>query len=547
MAWLKSIKSFFSSQKNSNSANSNSAKSNSAKSNHNHFGYGPAGYSSNTRGSGAKYTGGLAFSGRSFSINHHEMLLNARNAYHDTLQARIIIDRSADIVVDSGLKISPTPDPELLGISVDAAEEWADRIGRKFDLWMNSKQCHAAETMTGYQAQRLYQIFQERDNDIFTRLYYRDDKQLLSSLQFDFVDPTQLRSQAFTNTYGFNDSGYSDGIKRDEFGKEISYQIWVKENANENEFNYKPVKIPAVGKSGRRHMLHGFSAEYAGQGRGFSGLGHALQELENLTDFSLATIKKAINQANITMFVEPSDDEDAENPFEEFSTFGTAADQFGSNPNPSATAQNVTDDSSRGIEYCPLPEADLRSPGSTGVFNLQKGSKLAPFPNSAPGDTYDKFVDAFFSYLAASKSMPVEVALMRFNSNYSASRGALILAWRVAIIKRNEMDADFLNPIYEAWLSEEIAAGREIAPGWSDPRLKIAWLSHDLIGSPIPNIDDVKTAKANKINLEMNATDLDRVSRETNGSNGKSNRSKLKRQVEKLTGMPWSKDNAKSN
>lgn len=517
------------------------------KATHNPFGYGPVGYNSSGRGSGSKYTNGLARSGRSFSINHHEMRLNARNAYHDTLQARIIIDRAADIVVDSGLKLAPTPDAELLGISIDAAEEWADRNGRKFDFWMRSKQCHAAESMNGYQAQRLYQIFQERDNDIFVRLYYRDNKNLISSLQFDFVDPSQLRSDAFTSTQGFNDSGYNDGIKRDDFGKEIGYQIWVKKSAKDNEYGYKPIEIPAVGESGRRHMIHGFSSEYAGQGRGFSGLGHALQELENLTDFSLATIKKAINQANITMFVEPSADEDAENPFEGITQSTSAADQFGSNPSPAAGAENVTADSLQSVEFCPLPEADLRSPGSTGVFNLQRGSKLTPFQNSAPGDSYDTFVDAFFTYLAASKSMPVEVALMKFNSNYSASRGALILAWRVAIIKRNDLDTDFMSHLYEAWLSEEIAAGRETAPGWSDPRLRAAWLSHELIGSPIPNIDDVKTAKANKINLELNATDLDRVSRETNGSNGKSNRARLGRQIPKLIPMPWSKKDAKSN
>lgn len=538
MTWIKSFISYF----------SPGHESSVSKASHNPYGYGPNNhYSTVGRGSGSKYTNGLAYSGRSFAINHHEMRLNARNAYHDTLQARTLIDRSADIVVDSGLKVAPTPEAELLGISLDAAEEWADRIGRRFDLWMNSKQCHAAETMTGYQAQRLYQIFQERDNDIFTRVYYRDETRLLSSVQFDFVDPSQLRSDAFTNTYGFNDSGFNDGIKRDKFGKEISYQIWINEKAKENQTNYKPVEIPAVGKSGRRHMLHGYSSEYAGQGRGYSKLGHALQELENLTDFSLATIKKAINQSNITMFVEPSGDEDAENPFEALTTFGSAAEQFGSNPTPNVSAENVTADSVRAVEFCPIPEANLYSPGSAGVYNLQKGSKLIPFQNSAPGDSYDKFVDAFFSYLAASMSMPVEVALMRFNSNYSASRGALILAWRVAIIKRNEMDADFLNPLYEAWLSEEIAIGRETAPGWSDPRMRAAWLSHDLIGSPIPNIDDIKTAKANKINLEMNATDFDRVSRETNGSNGKSNRSKLKRQTERLIQMPWSKKNAKSD
>lgn len=508
-----------------------------AESSHNPFGYSTGQYSGG-RGSGAKYSQGLAHSGRSVSISHHEMRLNARNAYHDTLQARAIVERYADVVVDSGIKIAPTPDADLLGISADVAEAWSDRVGRRFDLWMKSKKCHAGETMTGYQAQRLYEIFQQRDNDIFVRLYYQEDANLPSSLQFDFVDPFQLRNDAFTNTAGFNDAGFDDGIKRDQFGKETSYQVWVKASTDKHDHSYNAIEIPAVGKSGRRHMLHGFSAEYAGQGRGYSRIGHALQELENLTDFSLATIKKAINQANITMFVEPSDEEDAENPFEGITS--NLNDQFGVTSSSEAAVEHASLDS-RSVEFCPIPEADLRAPGSTGVFNLQKGSKIKPFENSAPGDSFDKFVDSFFAYLAASTSMPVEVALMRFSSNYSASRGALILFWRVAWIWRNEMDADFLNPLYEAWLSEEIAAGREVAAGWSDPNLRAAWLSHDLIGSPIPNIDDVKSAKANKMNLENNATDFDRVSSDTNGSNGKSNRAKLARQVSQIVTMPWAK------
>lgn len=46
-------------------------------------------------------------------------------------------------------------------------------------------------------------------------------------------------------------------------------------------------------KSGKVMMIHGFNPEYAGQKRGYSRIGFALQELKNLTDFSLAIIKKA--------------------------------------------------------------------------------------------------------------------------------------------------------------------------------------------------------------------------------------------------------------
>ena len=51
-------------------------------------------------------------------------------------------------------------------------------------------------------------------------------------------------------------------------------------------------------------MTHGFSQEYAGQGRGYSRLHFALQEFQNLTDFTSAQIKKAINESSLLLSVE---------------------------------------------------------------------------------------------------------------------------------------------------------------------------------------------------------------------------------------------------
>ena len=487
-------------------------------------------------GNGAKWAGGISYSGQAIIQDHHILRANARKAYHDTPQARAIVDRFADVVVDTGIKIDPTPNAALLGITPEAAEEWGERVGSRFDIYMGSKDCHRAEAMTGYQAQRMYEIFQQRDNDIFIRFHYTAPARLQSKLQFSFLDPSQIRGDAYTATSGFNDN-QSDGIVRDAAGRETAYKVWLR---TKERGQYDQVTIPARGpKSGRRMMLHGFAPEYASQGRGYSKLAHALQEFQNLTDFSVATIKKAINQSNITMYTESGDDKDASNPFEGMTgSAGPATAQFGSDPSPAEGAQNVGTQ----VEYCPIPEAATGVPGSTGVFNLQGKEKLKPFPNTSPGDSFDSFVDSFTAYLSASTGMPLEVLLMKFNSNYSASRGALILFWRIAWIWRYEMDADFLMPLYEAWLSEEIAAGRETAPGWTDPRLRAAWLQHDLIASPVPNIDDVKSAKANKTNLEINATTFDRAARETNGSNGKANRSKLGRELNERQKMPWEKD-----
>ena len=190
--------------------------------------------------------------------------------------------------------------------------------------------------------------------------------------------------------------------------------------------------------------------------------------------------------------------------------------------------------------YNDIPEAVLSRPGVS-VFSLRSGEDLKPFPETAPSEQYDRFVDAFTAYLSASMSMPIEVLLMRFGENYSASRAALILFWRVGQIWQAELAADFLNPIYESWLGLEIAMGRVQCPGWNDPIMRSAWLCNNWIGAPMPDIDPLRHAKAAKEQISVGSTDLDRLARNTNGSDGSSNRAKLARQLTELPPMPWDK------
>ncbi len=361
------------------------------------------------------------------------------------------------------------------------------------------------------------------------------DNGLQNPLQFSFIDPVQIYSDEFTSTSGYTFAG--DGITRDSRGREQGYKIWIKNG------KYKPVNLPVRGKSGYPFILHAFAAEYAGQGRGYSRLAHALQEFQNITDFSAAQVKKAINQSNLVMYVKPGQDNPASNPYETIQRNIAAGpiQQYGSIPNPAPEANNVTEESTQPVSCYRLPEATFETPGSAVVANLEEGEEIKPGPNNAPVESYDKFVDSFTAYLAASLSIPIEVVLMRFNQNYSASRASLILFWRTAKIWQDEMAADVLNPTYEAWLSGEIALGRIQAPGWSDPVMRAAWLHCNWIGAPMPNIDPKRTADADRAYVEMGAQTLDRVARDYNGSDGTANRAKLAREFDELPSSPWQK------
>lgn len=488
------------------------------------------GYAGNSYGNGAKYNGGLS-SSRLVNIHDHlSIRQNVRDAMYDSNVARGIVERYADSVVDVGLKLKPTPMTEIIGITPEDGEQWAENVAQKFHLWASSKKSHRSRINNFYQNQRLYNIFQTRDNDIFTRLYYSREKDLSNPLQIDFLDPNQIRGYAYTSSYA--QLGGDDGIIRDSGGRETGYKIW---NYNGLTGEYTESTIPAVGeKSGRLMMIHGFNPEYAGQGRGYSPLAHAIADFEKITDFSASTIQKAINQASFVMAVE-NDEKDPSNP-----VAGRVAGPLREYGTPSIVdTQPIQDATTPAINYQTMPEATITAPGSTGIFNLRRGDKLKYLQDTSPSSAYNVFLDSFCSYLCASTGMPLEILLMKFNANYSASRATLILFWRICQIKRDEMNADFNNPIYEMWLSEEIAAGRISAPGWSDPVIRDAWLCAEWAGAPMPSIDPLKSMQSAKLAVELGAETLDDVAREHNNSSGKANRAKIARQYEELPPPAW--------
>lgn len=488
--------------------------------------YYPAG--GNSYGNGSKYESGMSSSRLVVMHNHRDLRQKARDMMYDSPECRALVTSAVDNIIDTGMRLKPVPIPEILGITPEAAEEWAENVALRFHMWANSKKSDRAAVNTYYQNQRLYQLFKQRDGEIFVRLYYNREKDLFNPLQIEFIDPNQIRGAEFTSTY--MQTGIDDGIVRDASGRETGYKIW---NFDSQSGKYSETTIPAIGeKSGRIFMLHGYNPEYAGQGRGYSPLSHILHEFEKITDFRISVIQKAINQASFIGAIE-NEEKDPSNPLA-----GRVAGpirEYGSYPTPDPTAQNVTPDSTQPvINWDAMPEATITQPGSVLIGNLRRGDKIKYLQDTSPSAQFDNFISSFFSSIAASTGWSIETVLKKFNNNYSASRATLILCWRVANIQRLEQNSDFDNPIYEMWLSEEIAAGRISAPGFSDPLLRAAWLNAEWAGVPMPNIDPQKSYAADLGYASIGAQTLDDISRNFNGSSGKANRAKLKRQWDEL-------------
>jgi capsid protein len=484
---------------------------------------------------GSKYYKGIARSGYSPTFNVRLKRQNSRTTYESSPEARSVIRRLTDTVVDSGLVFKSSPIASLLGISEEQARQWGDVLSTKVHMFMNSKSFTSNEMCNGYQFTRLSCLTQLRDGEYFVKFNRRKKgKNSISELSLQSIDPNRVNSYGIVSTDGNNDIA-DNGIKRNEYGKEISYNVSLKQK----DGTILNIEIPADSSSGSKQMVHGFIQEYPDQYRGLSIISHQLQEFANLLDFNLSHIMKAVAQSQWVFATESDTEEASFDPTEGIGAgFGAPPIDFnGLEVEPSVAEINEADT----LIYRSINEGQLRQPGSNLIVNAPPGNKVKMLENTAPVTTYNEFVNSYMSNLAASADIPLEVVLMKFNQNYSASRATLVLAWRVAGIYQAELVSDLLSEIVRAFVELEIANGRITAPGFSDPIMREAWLNGKWVGKPMPEIDPYKTMRSIELKAGMGLTDLDREALETNGSDGSVNRQKLKQQYKELPEAPWKK------
>jgi capsid protein len=115
---------------------------------------------------------------------------------------------------------------------------------------------------------------------------------------------------------------------------------------------------------------------------------------------------------------------------------------------------------------------------------------------------FKDFYDTNFIYLCAALIIPPEVALNKYDSNYSASRAA-IKSWENRIkVERWEIGFSYYQNIYNLWLEIQVLSNKINAPSYIQSLLSNnfmaveAYQSARWIGSNMPHIDPLKEVLA---------------------------------------------------
>ena len=159
---------------------------------------------------------------------------------------------------------------------------------------------------------------------------------------------------------------------------------------------------------------------------------------------------------------------------------------------------------------------------------MEPGEDIAFANPTRPSTGFDVFMRSLCEQVGAALEIPADLLMMAFNSSYSASRAALLEAWKGFRMRREWMTDDFCRPVYELWLTEAVARGRIPAPGFlTDPAIRQAYLASEWIGPSQGQLDPTKEVAAAVTAIDNGLSTREAEAIRLNGSEYAANVDKL--------------------
>ena len=406
------------------------------------------------------------------------------------------VERVVLNAVGPGLTLNCRIDSEALGISEDQAAEWERNTEREFGLWAESKDCDIARQLNFYELQNLCFRSVLVNGDAVAMLPINPLKGVLYDLRVALIEGDRLCVPS-PKPQGVVIDG---GVELDGFGTPVAYHIAnrhpLAEQSGQPRLQYQ--RIPAFGnKTGRRNVLHIMPFERIGQHRGVPFLAPVITTLKQLGRYADTELMAAVVGGMYAIFFEHEQIKEGEYGEEDESY---ASEEGYGNPD--------------GL----LDELNLNEQMYGGVVDLPEGTKAKSLSPGRPNQAFEPFVMALAKQIGSATGLPAELLFLHFTSSYSASRGALLEAWKLFSFWRNWWSANFCQPVYEEWLQEAVLKGRINAPGFfEDPMKAYAYSWAEWNGPTQGQLDPWKEVKAAEARVKNGFSTRQRETMELTG------------------------------
>lgn len=453
-------------------------------------------------------------------IDAHNRTLRqrARMLYMAAPVATSAIRTNRTNVIGIGLQLKSRIDREALGMTQEAADAWQAQAEREFALWAGNKRACDATGVNNFAAmQQLALSSWLVSGDVFAVIKQYEPTTLMPySLRIHLIEADRVATPTGSGTItpmllttgkAANGNTIYDGVEVDSNGQIAAYHIRSTYPFEIGTASTQWARVQAYGeRTGLPNILHIMESERPDQYRGVSYLAQVIEPLLQLRRYTESELTAAVVESFFTAFIKTNADT-GDNPFNEV---GSSLPEVSRDPN----------------EYEMGPgQINIMEPGEDVTFADPK----------RPASGFNTFLRAICEQVGAALEIPADLLLKAFNSSYSASRAALMEAWKAFKMRREWFVADFCAPIYEIWLSEAVARGRISAPGFfSDPAVRAAYLGVEWIGPSQGQLDPTKEITAEILAIGEAITTREQATIRLNGGQWDANVDQIARENEKL-------------
>lgn len=407
-------------------------------------------------------------------------------AYMDSDVAQAVIKKYIKWIIGKGLKLQSEPVVDFLSDNgIRLPDEYSKRVERSFSLFCNSKSASYDKQQTLHKKAKEAYKNAIVGGDTLVILRIVDMK-----INVQCIDGDHIVSP-FANTPEFKQAEERGntieyGVEMDKSGEHIAYYVYDRQR----EFK----RVTAREEDGilRAYMVYGMKYRYDGV-RGIPLISAVLQTTAQLDRYKEAMVGSAEERAKIPYTIEHGESSTGINPL-------TQQVKENRRLNRTIESGNATP-----YERSEKIASNIAGTSKKQVYNMPPDSKLKAIETTAELHFKD-FFGANVEMFCATIDIPVDVALSKYNSSYSASRAAIQDWGHTILVERDDFSMQFYQPIFEAWLLMEDASQRINSPGLfrafkNDTILFEAYTKSRFIGANVPHIDPVKEVTAIRAQL----------------------------------------------
>lgn len=429
---------------------------------------------------------------KNYYIEYEKLRARSWQLYLESDLAQTVLNKYNTWMIGKGLKLQAEPEVNILkqeGITLNR-EEFSKVAESRFGVYAGARMSdHSGMKSLNLLAKEAFKNAKV-GGDLLVILRYVNNTVTIQLVDGAHVVSPIYGSESYP-AYVKSPNGniIINGIELSDTGEHVAY--WVRKPGLNV---YATERIAAKDENGiiRAYMVYG-SYFRLDNHRGLPLLAVLFETAKKLERYKEATVGSAEERQKISLFFEHELNAIGENPMVNNLVKAWEVNR---------TVNNEIPYDDYGNELADRVAVTTNKQ----VFNLPPGATMKAL-NSKNELYFGEFYLMNIMLFSSAAQIPFEVAMSKYDSNFSASRAAIKDWEHVLNVGRDDFSFQFYQPIYHFFLAVNILQGKISAPGYlkavmnNDQMVIEAYRKSRFTGASVPHIDPLKEVRAEREKL----------------------------------------------